>query len=200
MARATDSLVVCERCSQPHRWRLLAPGESARCTRCQAVLGHGHRLGTESLLALTVAALIAYVIAMTTDVISVHLGGTTLATTLPGTVVAAWRDDQPLIAALTALTVVVAPGLYIAIRLYLLIPLVTRQVPFGFSLCLRALRQATEWNMVEVLTVGALLSLVRLIALAEAAPGPALFALGALTVLLAAVESAGLRHLWWHSP
>ena len=33
--------------------------------------------------------------------------------------------------------------------------------------------------------------------LADASPGPGLFALGAVTVLFAAIESAGLKHLWW---
>ena len=67
----------------------------------------------------------------------------------------------------------------------------------GFAWCVRALHQAGRWNMVEVFTVGVLLSLVRLSGLADTAPGPGLFALGALTVLFAAIESAGLKHLWW---
>ena len=46
--------------------------------------------------------------------------------------------------------------------------------------------------------VGVLLSLVRLAAMAEAVPGPGLFALGAVTVLFAAIQAAGLKHLWWH--
>ena len=53
--------------------------------------------------------------------------------------------------------------------------------------------------MVEVFTVGVLLSLVRLSGLADTAPGPGLFALGALTLLFATIESAGLKHLWWQT-
>ena len=34
--------------------------------------------------------------------------------------------------------------------------------------------------------------------LAETTPQAGLFALGALTALFAAIESAGLKHLWWH--
>jgi paraquat-inducible protein A len=48
-----------------------------------------------------------------------------------------------------------------------------------------------------VFSIGTLLSLVRLISLADAVPGPGLLALGATMVLLAAIESAGLKHLWW---
>jgi uncharacterized paraquat-inducible protein A len=52
---------------------------------------------------------------------------------------------------------------------------------------------------VEVLTVAALLALVRIAALAQASAGPGLLALAALAVLLAALETAGLRHLWWRT-
>jgi uncharacterized paraquat-inducible protein A len=57
----------------------------------------------------------------------------------------------------------------------------------------------SRWNTVEVLTVAALLALVRIAALAQASAGPGLLALAALAVLLAALETAGLRHLWWRT-
>jgi paraquat-inducible protein A len=79
-----------------------------------------------------------------------------------------------------------------------LFPLSAGIKPPGFAWCVRALHQASRWNMVEVFTIGVLLSLVRLAGLADASPGPGLFALGALTVLFASIESAGLKHLWWH--
>jgi paraquat-inducible protein A len=197
VTRTQDSLVVCERCGKAHRWRLLGPGAVARCTRCEAVLGRGHRLGVETVLALTVTALIVFLIASFTDVISIRLGGNIVATTLPGAVRSAWRDGEQLVAVAAAVTALIAPALFILLRLYVLVPLAVGKVPAGFGLCARALHEVSRWNMVEVLTVGGLLSLVRLAALAEATPGPAMFALGLLTLLFAAIESAGLRHLWW---
>jgi len=200
VTRAENSLAVCERCGKAHRWTLLEPGETARCTRCQAVLGRGHRLGIETILALTVTALVVFGVASSTDVLTVSLGSAHVATTLPGAVLAAWQDDERLIAIATAATALVAPALFIALRLYVLVPLALGKVPAGFGWCVRALHQAGRWSMIEVLTIGGLLSLVRLAALADASPGPAMFALGLLTLLFAAIESAGLRHLWWYVP
>lgn len=200
MTRAEDSLVVCERCDKAYRWTALGPGAVARCTRCEAVLGRGHRLGIDTVLALTVTSLIVFLIASFTDVIAIRLGGNTVATTLPEAVAGAWRDGQRLVAVTAAGTALIAPALYILLRLYVLVPLAAGKVPAGFGPCVRTLHQVSRWNMVEVLTVGGLLSLVRLAALAEATPGPAMFALGLLTLLFAAIESAGLRHLWWYVP
>ena len=200
MTRAADSLVVCERCDQAYRWIPLEAGAVARCTRCEAVLGRGHRIGIETVLALTSTALVLFLVVLFSHVISIRLGGTTVESTIPGAVMAAWDEGDRMVAVATAVTALIAPALYILLRLYVLVPLAAGRMPFGFGPCVRALHQVSRWNMLEVLTVGGLLSLVRLAALAEAAPGPAMYALGALTILFAAIESAGLRHLWWYVP
>ena len=198
MTRAADSLVVCERCDQAYRWIPLEAGAVARCTRCEAVLGRGHRIGIETVLALTVTALVLFFVVLFSHVISIRLGGTTVESTIPGAVMASWDEGDWLVAVATAVTALIAPAMYILLRLYVLVPIAAGRIPFGFGPCVRALHQVSRWNMLEVMTVGGLLSLVRLAALAEAAPGPAMFALGGLTILLAAIEAAGLRHLWWY--
>lgn len=198
MTRADNSLTVCERCGKAHRWVPLAPGDVAHCTRCAAVLARGHRLDVDTVLALTVTALVVFLIAATSEVLTVSLGGQRQSSTVPEAVNIIWDEGQPLMALATAGTALLAPALYILLRLYILLPIaLLRRLPPGFGGCVRALHQVSRWGMVEVLTVGGLLSLVRLAALADATPGPAMVALGVLTMLFAAIESAGLRHLWW---
>lgn len=196
MGSAEGSFAVCEGCDEVHRWTPLLPRETARCHRCGTVLGRGHRLDLVAVLALTLAALIVFLVAVFTDVIVVRLGGNAISTSLPGAVAMAWHDGQHLVAVATAVTAIVAPALFILLRLYVMVPLAVGRLAPGFGACVRALHRVARWNMVEVLTIGGLLSLVRLAALAQATPGPALFALGVLTLLFAAIETAGLRHLW----
>jgi paraquat-inducible protein A len=195
---AQDSLTVCEQCGKVFRWAPLVHGDIARCTRCGAVIGRGHRFGIETVLALTVSALIVFLIVAFANVIAIRLGSNVVTTTLPEAVAHSWRDGERLVAVATAITALVAPALFILLRLYVLVPLKAGRVAPGFGACVRALHQISRWSMVEVLTVGGLLSLVRLAAMADASPGPALIGLGILTVLFAAIESAGLRHLWWY--
>ncbi|HSC63727.1 MAG TPA: paraquat-inducible protein A [Caldimonas sp.] len=170
----------------------------ARCTRCDAILGRSHRLSLQGILALTLAAAAAYLIAINTPLMSLALRGSAETATLVQAVTIAWQDDQQIVAILAGITALLAPGAFIALRLYVLVPLAVGRKPPGFAWCVRALHQAARWNMVEVFTIGVLLSLVRLAGLADTSPGPGLFALGAMTVLFAAIESAGLKHLWWH--
>ena len=200
MSRERHALVVCEQCGMAHRWRPLQRGLIARCSRCEAVLGRGHRFHLPTVLALTVTAAVAFGIGISTDVLSLHFRGAAKSATLPQAIVATWGEGQQLIATVAAITALVAPALFILLRLYILVPLSTGRVPSGFAFCVRALHHASRWNMVEVFTIGVLLSLVRLSGLADAAPGPGLFALGIVTLLFAAIESAGTKHLWWQVP
>jgi paraquat-inducible protein A len=197
MSREPNSLIVCEQCGMAHRWQPLAAGARAHCLRCEAVLGRGHSLSITNVLALTVAAGVAFAIGISSDVLELSLRGTAEAATLPQAIAATWNDGQELIAVAAAITALVSPALFIALRLYVLLPLALGRVPRGFAFCVRALHHAGHWNMVEVFTIGVLLSLVRLAGLADASPGPGLFALGAVTLLFAAIEAAGLKHLWW---
>jgi paraquat-inducible protein A len=197
MSREEDSLVVCEQCGMAHRWIPLTAGAIARCVRCEAVLGRGHRLELRTVLALTITAGVAFLVGISTDVLTLTLRGTAEAATLPGAIAATWRSGQEIVAIVAALTALVAPALFIALRLYVLVPLATGKAPRAFALGVRILHHAGRWNMVEVFTIGVLLSLVRLVGIADVSPGPGLFALGAVTFLFAAIESAGLKHLWW---
>lgn len=160
------------------------------------MLARGHRLDAPALLALTLAALVVLLIANTAALVSIRLGGNVVATNLPRAIVSTWEDGAPLVASLAAFTAVIAPLLFIGLRLYVLVPLVRGMVPPGFGLCLRLMHLMGHWNTVSVLAVGALLALVRMASLAQVSPGPGLIAVGALAILLAAIESAGLRHLW----
>lgn len=198
MSRDGDSLVVCEECGLPHRWRPMESREIARCLRCDAVIGRGHRLSIRAVLALTLTAAAAWLISVSAPLMSISLRGGTESATLPQSIRAAWQGGQEIVAVVAAITALVAPAAFIALRLYVLAPLAAGRRPPGFAWCVRLLHQAGRWNMIEVFMVGVLLSLVRLSGLADTAPGPGLYALGAVTLLFAAIESAGLKHLWWH--
>ena len=197
MGRERDSLVMCGQCGLAHRWRPLAPASVARCTRCEAILGRGHRLTLPTLLSLTITASVLFLIGLSADVLSLDMRGVARATTLPGAISAMWSAGEESVSVLTAITAVIAPALFLGLRLYVLVPLMAGRLPRGFALCVRVLHQAGRWNMIEVFSIGTLLSLVRLVSIADAVPGPGRFALGATMVLLAAIESAGLKHLWW---
>jgi paraquat-inducible protein A len=77
MARVEGSLIVCEECGLAHRWQPLGHGAVARCTRCDAVMARSHRLSIDAILALTVAAAAAYLVAINAPLLTLTLRGPT---------------------------------------------------------------------------------------------------------------------------
>jgi paraquat-inducible protein A len=191
-----QQLMVCEQCDAVHRWRPLAAREVARCSRCEAVLARGHRLGVSPLLALSLAALLVLLIGCFSTMVEIGLRGAHRNATLPEAIVLTWRAGEPLVAAVAAFTALVAPALLIGLRLVVLVPLARGRVSPWFAPCMRVLHEVGRWSMVEVLMVAGAVSIVRIAAMASAVPGPGMFAFGALALLLAALESGGLKHLW----
>src|SRR4051812_29131767 len=106
MPSVNQAIVVCEQCAAAHRWRLLASSEVAHCSRCGAVLGRGHRLGIDALLALTVAALVVFLIANLSPIVSLQLQGRHADTTLPAAISATWSKGAHLVAIAAAASAV----------------------------------------------------------------------------------------------
>jgi len=195
----TQSIVVCEQCDAAHRWRSLEIREVAHCRRCGAVLARGHRLGVEALLALTIAAAVVFLVANLSSIATIHLQGRHADTTLHQAIVATWQKGAQLVAVIGALTAIAAPAAIITLRLYLLVPLHLKRRPKYLGPAMRLMHAVSRWNMVEVLMVAAVVSIVRMGSVADSTPGPGMWAHGALSLLIAALESGGLRHLWTHA-
>ena len=66
----------------------------------------------------------------------------------------------------------------------------------GVKILLRLMQIVRPWGMVEVFLLGVLVALVKLSNMAAVLPGVALWAFGALTVLLTVVVSFNPRYLW----
>lgn len=200
-ARATSltalpGLLACEQCDALYHEVRLSPGQQARCLRCASLVGRGHRIGLQGIAALTVAAAVTFLIALSQPIVHLSFSGVGLATSLPRALVDTWNAGEPWIALLAGAVTVLFPGLVLALRLYVLIPLLGRDLPPAWRLALRGVQWASRWSMVEVLMLSAMVALVRLSSMATVVVDAGLFAFGALAVLLAALESAGVHRLW----
>jgi len=182
------SLIACHECDELQRVPAKAIG-AISCHRCGA---HLHVAGPYDLgrpLALTVTALVLYVIANTYPMVMMEVQGTRITTTLARAVHELWLKDVQLVSALVFVTVMVAPLVQMAAMLYVLVPLSFDRVPPRVEFPLRLFQVARPWGMVEVFILGILVSLVKLAHMAHVIPGIALWAFAALVVVFAAIGS-----------
>jgi paraquat-inducible protein A len=194
----TDStLVACLDCDLLQRIPDVPLGASVRCPRCDKELWRHKPDSLNRTFALTIAALVLYIIANTIPMLGLRAVGREAFTTVIGGAHQLWLDGDPAVAVLVLLTAVVAPALQIGFSLLILIGSRRERPPFWVGLFLQHLHLTRTWSMIEVMLLGVLVSLTKIAEYATVLPGVALFTLFALVVVLAAMQSSfDPREVW----
>jgi paraquat-inducible protein A len=169
---------------------------SAQCPRCGATLYRSSSVQLERISALTLGALFTFLIAQAFPIVELEMNGATSQTTLIGALVALWSEGMQLVAIAVFCSTILFPLVELLALLYVLVPIRAGAVPPGFNLVLRAVQFVRPWGMVEVLMLGILVTIVKMTSLARVIPEAALFAFGALTLMLAVVVLFDPRALW----
>ena len=194
----TDPLLLaCPDCDLVQRLPDLEPGGSARCPRCDLELWRRRDHERHRLLPLTLAAALLYVIANTAPMLGLSVAGREASTTVLGGAQQLWHDGREIVSVLVALTAIVAPALQIGFMLAISLAAGRERVPRWIGALLRHQPTARTWSMIEVMMLGVLVALIKIAELATVIPGIAMFALGALVFLLAAIQASfDPRDVW----
>jgi paraquat-inducible protein A len=196
-AVADPSLVACPHCDLLQRLPNIAPGASARCPRCDRELWRRRDDSLDRTLALALAAAVLLVIANVVPMLGLTVVGRQAYTTVFGGAVQLWNDGRELVAALVLFTAIVAPALQVGFMLAIVLGGRRERPPSWVGALLRHHPTTCTWSMIEVMMLGVLVALIKIADYAKVVPGLALFALGALIFLLAAMQ-AGFdpREVW----
>src|SRR5438132_4951311 len=171
MTTKTEPLVACPECDLLQRETMPAPGGWMQCARCGAELFRNKPTSLDRTLALLMAATILYAVANFLPVMHFELQGLRTQTTLFGSAIALYDAGMHSVGLLVFATTIVFPSLELALMAYMLAPLHAGVVPHRLPFAFRLLRQVQPWGMVEVFMLGALVTLVKLRNIADAAPG-----------------------------
>jgi paraquat-inducible protein A len=148
-------------------------------------------------LALTLAAMALFVVANAFPIVGLSVNGDLVETTLFGAVRTLYRDGMWPIAGLVFATTLLMPLLDMMAVAYVLLPLRTGHIPRRPDIVLRVVHGVTPWGMIEVLILGMLVALVKLAHIASVVPGVAMWAFGAVMVMLAAAAATFDSHDVW---
>ncbi|MCD5994865.1 paraquat-inducible protein A [Pseudomonas sp. CDFA 602] len=192
----TPDLIICEHCDSLYEAQPLKPGEAAFCLRCRSLLGRGHRLSIEQLLALTIAAAMFFIFANIFPVISISMKGLTNEVTLWESVEALAQGRITIIALVAGLAIIFAPLLQITLLLWVLLHANSGIIAPGFKACMRALEHLRPWSMLEVCMLGILVAIIKLAGMLDVHPGVGLWAMAMLMVLILLIANKSIRRLW----
>ena len=190
-------VVACHDCDLLNR----LPDETTStllCTRCGAVLRRHRPDSIDRSLALTLSALVLFIVALSFPFLAMKSGGFGQETKLLTGIVELWRQKLYGLASLVLLTCVLIPLGQMAGLLYLLVPVKLNRPSLRYSIrVLRLIKHVAPWGMLEIFMLGILVALVKLAKMATIVPGISVFAFGLLVLVMAAAISALDPPLLW---
>jgi paraquat-inducible protein A len=171
-------MLACPECDLLHQVSGAPAGTVQVCARCGAELGHGGPADLDKELALTVTALVLFVLAQAFPLLSLDLHGTAREASIAGCVRILSALGWPWLSAILLTTVVLGPLIYLAGMAVVLAQAARRRPRPWTARLFRVLEEFRRWDMVEVFVLGILVSYAKLARMAAVHPGLALFALG----------------------
>ena len=193
---AQADVIICEHCDAVYRSADAAHRTRLVCSRCHCPLSTHPPLQLDAVLALTLTAVMLFVIANVFPIIKLELGSEHTEASLFGAIVATWESGVPLVALLAAATTLVFPLALMLLTLYVMWPRRHGRRPRGFVAAMHALRWTRPWSMIEVFMLSVLVAVVKLGDSATVIIGPGLWAVAGLTILLSLLSTLDLHALW----
>ncbi len=183
-------LSLCHACDLPVRIGDVPTGGCARCPRCGSTLYRRIPDSFDRTLALALAGLCLFLAANAFPFLALKMQGNVTHTTLASGVRALYEQDKFFVGSLVLATTIVAPFFHIAALIFVLAPLRLGWRISGQALVFRLLRRVQPWSMMEVFILGILVSLVKLLGMAQIVPGIALWSFALLIPVMAAASSS----------
>ena len=189
MPLATGLPVACQECGQLHRFQLVAPGKTARCTRCGSVLYRNRVHMLDTTLALTLAGLLLFVLSNLFPLLGLKAQGVEHELHLFGASMAFWQQEYLLLAILLVLNLIVFPLFELLSLLIVLLTLRYDWEPRLAIFLFRWMRNFKPWGMLEVFMLGILVAVVKLGDLATLIIGTSFWSFAGLVVTMAAATA-----------
>ncbi|MEM7492982.1 MAG: paraquat-inducible protein A [Pseudomonadota bacterium] len=202
--RAIDALnrdwLACPHCDALWRRPQLSEGERVKCGHCHSIILHNKHRSAERTIALMLASLILYAVAVTFPFMRMERSGIFNEISVIDSILVLWDNGMPNIAVICAAFVLLFPLSRIVLLFFVGISLYGKKEtgrPHAWSF--RFAQMLEPWTMAEIFMIGVIVSLVKVGKLADITLGPAFWAMSGLIVILAMGASAVCRDTIWQN-
>ena len=189
--------IACPDCDLLQREPASGEDRGLDCARCGATLSRGIVHSPELTASFAVAAAMMFCIGLSHPLMTLEAQGVVNTLTLFGVAASLHESGMSLLAVLVALTIVVLPGIELVLLLYVSLPLARGHVPPNFARAWRWLDAIRPWALLEVVMLGALVSIGRLQSIGHLTLGAAFWSLAVMTLLLAMLDSVFDARSFW---
>jgi len=187
--------IACHHCGALYRRVVLEPGQSARCIRCNSLLETYGSFQPHAWLALVVTGIISFLIANAFPVVTLTFQGSHQSATFLEAAQVSWNAGYPLVSVLTIMVGFTMPFVHLCLLLWVFGALSIGRLPIGFATAARWVDWIKPWSMVPVFLMGALVTIVKLVDLANIQAGYGLFGTLALSLIMTALTRLDAHRL-----
>lgn len=195
---SSEQVIACHHCDLLMTPPQVKAGECALCPRCNHKVTRLHHSNINQLFSYAITGLILLFLTTQFSLMTFNLGGNVSQIDLWQSAINMYFDDYKALAVLVLFFIFVLPALIL-----LLIVLFIASVKTGFgcwaqTTMLRLIFVMMPWAMVEVFLVGILVSLVKLVTIAQMDLGWSFWAYAVFCFCYAKVLSLVDRYQFWH--
>ena len=196
-AKSASEHAVCNFCDTLQKVVPLEEGNSAHCRSCGAELYENRPRSLQRTVSFSLAALFLMVLVVIFPFLTLDNAGFKTSMTVWGAAGNLWEQEEKLMAIATASFIVILPVTLILSLLYVTFPLIFGRSLPGVVRAFRAVNHLQAWVMVEVFFLGAVVSLLKLVKVADVSLGEGFWAFALLVLMMAGALSSIDRVEFW---
>ncbi|MBA6302813.1 paraquat-inducible protein A [Colwellia sp. MB02u-14] len=190
----SSSIIECHECALSVNISLLMERQKALCPRCGFLLSAKHHNALDRILAYSITALFFLLLSLPFEFLAFKSNGIERKIDILASLTILNNNNYHVLAVLEVLTIFVIPALILFSLIYLTIALRKGIYPRGGHYLLKLTYKLLPWSMVEIFVVGVLVSLIKIISLADISLGPSFFAY----ILFSLAMTAAVLHMDKH--
>jgi paraquat-inducible protein A len=190
----SSSIVECHECALIVNISLLNERQKALCPRCGFLLSAKRHNALDKILAYSMSAIFFLLLSLPFEFLAFQSNGIERKIDILASLTILNNNNYHVLALLEVLTIFVIPTLILFSLIYLIIALRKGIYPRGGQYLLKLTYNLLPWSMVEIFVVGVLVSLIKIISLADISLGPSFYAY----ILFSLAMTAAVLHMDKH--
>lgn len=176
--------MLCHECHFSVKIPPLTHKQAAVCPRCGLQLTVYHHNASQRIIALATTSLIFLLASLPFEFLSFSASGQYQSIDILGSLWTLVEKDYAVLALVQAIVVLILPAFVLMSLLYLLVPLQLGLRPKKASWVVKTLFNLLPWTMAEIFLIGVLVSLIKIVSMADIGLGLSFFAFLLFTIFM----------------
>ena len=176
--------IQCHECHYQVTLPLLTHKQAALCPRCGLQLTVYHHNASQKIVTLATTSLIFLLASLPFEFLSFSASGQYQSIDILGSLWILIEKDYALLAVVQAIAVLILPAFVLISLLYLLVPLSLGLRPIKAEWVIATLFKLLPWTMAEIFLIGVLVSLIKIVSMADIGLGLSFYAYLFFTIFM----------------